>query len=81
MNKSNFFRVFDQAWETIKSRAESAASGFRRAGLVPFDADAIDYTQLINEKAARTAFQSQNNALSTDVQLGIHITLQCFEKC
>ena len=80
MNKSNFIKVFDRAFEEIKIKPSNVTSGFRKAGLVPFNADAIDYTRVINEEESAKQFKQNNLKCTADQKLGIAMALKCFEK-
>ena len=57
MNRSHFFTVFDEAWEEARSRPANVVSGFRKAGILPFDSTAIDYTRLIDATASVNVLQ------------------------
>ena len=50
MTKSHFFQVFDKTWKK-GAKPENAISGFRSAGLVPFDRNAVDYSKVIDGNA------------------------------
>lgn len=80
MNKSNFFTVFDEAWEEAKNKPENVISGFRKAGLIPFNPNALDFSRLIDVKSAAQKFQNNSSFASTEQKLGIHMSLQLFQK-
>ena len=42
-DKTSFFRVFDEAWDPTEAKLVNVVSDFRKAGLVPFDENALGY--------------------------------------
>ena len=81
MSKNNFFTVFDEAWELAKQVPQNVTSGFRKAGLIPFNPDAVDYSRIINEGDAAKKFrESTASKRSADQRLGLMMSLECFEK-
>ena len=82
MVQSNFIKVFDKAWDVCVQKPENIRSGFRKAGLIPFDLNALDYSRLINEKEAagdlrRSVSVSQVNA---DQRLGVMRAIKYFDQ-
>ena len=80
MNKSNFFTVFDDAWETVKIKPQNVTAGFQKAGLVPFNENALDFSKVINEEASGKTFMKKSETHSVDVILGLNMALQFFDK-
>ena len=53
LEEHTFFPVFDKAW-TKASDKKNSVGGFRRAKLVPYNPDAIDYNMLIKKHTDKT---------------------------
>ena len=52
ITKKNFPSIFRQAWERIindKSAARIAANAFRRAGIFPFNVEAVEFSRLVTK--------------------------------
>lgn len=91
VSRANFFPVFNQAWEEAVSNSHNIISGFGKAGLVPFDPNALDYSRLIDEKRSDEEFndlkkvdiersdEEFNNLKKVDIKLGIAMALKAFE--
>ena len=69
MNKSHFFTVFTESWETATNRPESVVSGFRKSGLFPFNPHAVDFSRLIDEENAALEFERARK-VSFDQRIG-----------
>ena len=80
MNKSNFFVVFDEAWQACKNKPENVIAGFRKAGLIPFNSDAPDYSKIINESASAKEYNQKQLKSSDDQRIGLNMALKTFEK-
>ena len=78
MTKTCFFRVFDEAWKICKNSSQNIISGFRKAGLVPFDANALDYSKVIDENKSAREFNTKVSPVSTEQKLGLVRALKCF---
>ena len=63
MNRAHFFPVFDKAWSKASDKKHSVG-GFRRAGLVPYNPDAIDYNVLILKHTNETIEEQTSYATS-----------------
>ena len=79
MSQTMFFTVFDKAWESCKGMKQNIISGFRKAGLVPLNPDALDYSHIIDEQKAKDLV-TQSDDLSADQKLGIMRSLKCFKE-
>ena len=79
VTRSNFFPVFDKAWEGAKLNPRNVISGFRKAGLVPWNPDALDYTRIVDEEAAARDFNASRTGMTADVKLGITMAIKAFE--
>ena len=53
MTKGHFFQVFDSAWK-IATKPENAKSGFKSAGLVPYNPNAVDYRKVIDGNVVKS---------------------------
>ena len=80
MNKTNFFKVFDPAWEEAKKKPENVISGFRKSGLVPFNPNALDFSKIIDEGESAKKFQRDTAFSSVDQRLGIMMCFKLFDK-
>ena len=75
MTKLDFFPVFDKAWKN-STNPRNAISGFRKTGLIPFNADNVDFTKLIQEKSiAQWKESNKNQQTNENEKLGI---ARCF---
>lgn len=79
MSKANFFPVFDEAWEHCKQSKSNIISGFKKAGLLPFDPDALDYSRLIDEEKSAADYRNNVCEASAEQKLGIMRALKCFD--
>ena len=80
MNRASFFTVFDEAWEACRRNKQNIISGFRKAGLIPFDPNALDYSRLINEEVIAKEFNQSGSHVSAEQKLGIMRALKCFDQ-
>ena len=83
INKDNFFTVFDEAWEAAKKMPDNVKSSFCNAGIIPFDANALDYSRLVDEKlpSEKVQTQQQQENVSIECKLGVTMALMAFERC
>ena len=54
-------------------------SGFRKAGLVPFDPNALDYSKIIDEETAAEDFNASQTPTNADMNLGKTMALKALE--
>ena len=52
VSKKNFLGIFIPVWKKT-SVASYATEGFRKAGIIPFDPEALDYSKLISERVVQ----------------------------
>ena len=78
VTKKNFFQVFDPAWQKCKEKKHVIA-GFRAAGLVPFDADNVDYSKILLKKTnINVRTRDPSESMNPDQKLGVSIAFQAF---
>ena len=76
MTKTHFFPVFNTAWKQSCGRPENAVSGFRSTGLVPFNAEQVDYSKLLDQSSIEKfkTFDSKNE-ISAGERVGLYRAL------
>ena len=79
LTKTNFFKVFDHAWKA-STKAENAIAGFRSAGLLPFNANNVDYRKVMDHNAVSKWEQTSSSVKRSEGEkVGIAICLSIFE--
>ena len=76
MKKSLFLQVFLPCWEK-SSKSTYAKEGFKKAGLVPFNPENVDYTKLVQERRVQ-AEKGPPNAKSCEKSL---TELVAYQQC
>ena len=64
MTKGHFFQVFDSAWK-IATKPENAKSGFKSAGLVPYNPNAVDYRKVIDGNVVKS-YKKRSTEMNVD---------------
>ena len=78
MSRTHFFGVFDSAWKKSTENKQSAVSGFRKCGLVPYNPNAVDYERLL-DFVVKTP--SKRPAVDVMENVGMDRMFQLFEQC
>ena len=79
MKRASFFTVFDETWEACRGKTQNIISGFRKAGLIPFDPNALDYSRLIDEEKIANELNHGSSHIPAQLKLGIMRSLKCFD--
>ena len=78
VTKHKFFQVFDGAWKKCVDK-NHAVIGFRSTGLVPFNANAVDYTKVLVQNSGDSQnkhSKSDRSNFNADQRIGISRTFQ-----
>ena len=84
ITRSHFFGIFDEPWQATIANKHNVVSGFRSCGLVPFNADAVNYGKLIDKNILRNyEYQRENSTAGSHTaiyeRLGAVKLMQLFE--
>ncbi|CAI6353666.1 unnamed protein product [Macrosiphum euphorbiae] len=77
ITKTNFVNYFKEAFNSVKT--SSITNGFRKCGLYPFNADAVDYSKCISYRR-KILYPTPNNELDILTIEQYKITLKVLEK-
>ena len=80
MSKAHFFPVFQNCWSNSTSAANVKA-GFKKCGLVPFNADAVGYDRLIVNAEVNTPQLKNSKPITDQEKVGLMYMHQGMLSC
>ena len=75
VTKHSFFQVFDKAWKKSLTR-NNCSVGFKAAGIVPFDANAVDYRKVLIRETSDRNHDSRRFDMNDDRRIAIARSFQ-----